>query len=344
MKNIMVTGGAGFIGSNFVIHMLNSYPEYNIIVYDAMTYAGNMDNLLDISDDERFHFVKGDICSATSVNQAIEQFEIDTIVNFAAETHVDRSILDPDAFLRTNFMGTHVLLEAARHFGVERFHQISTDEVYGHVEDGYSSVEDDAVVPRSPYAASKTSADLMVNAYHITYNLPTTISRGGNNIGPYQYPEKVIPLFTTNAIDGLPLPLYGDGLQKREYQYVLDHVSGIDIVLHKGVIGETYNIGVGGDEEITNLRMVQILLDELGASEDLIRHVADRPGHDRRYSMNVDKLIALGWEPEHTNEEAIRKTVRWYADNEWWWRKVRNQEAYKSYYQRQYAERLKQAA
>ena len=340
----MVTGGAGFIGSNFVIHMLNTYPEYNIIAYDAMTYAGNMDNLLEVSDEPRFHFVKGDICSATSVDQAIEQHNIDTIVNFAAETHVDRSILDPDAFLRTNFMGTHTLLEAARKHGIERYHQISTDEVYGHVEDGYSSVEDDPVVPRSPYAASKTSADLMVNAYYVTYGLPTTISRGGNNIGPFQYPEKVIPLFTTNAMDGQPLPLYGDGLQKREYQYVLDHVRGIDVVLHKGAIGEVYNIGVGGDEEITNLRMVQILLDEIGASQDLIRHVTDRPGHDRRYSMNVDKLISLGWQPEHTNEEAIRKTVRWYADNEWWWRKVKDQEEYKEYYRRQYAKRLAQTS
>jgi len=340
----MVTGGAGFIGSNFVVYMLNTYPEYNIICYDKMTYAGNMANLLEVSDDPRFKFVKGDICDGPTVSQTIEQHSIDTIVNFAAETHVDRSILDPDAFLRTNFNGTYVLLEAARQHNLERYHQISTDEVYGDVEEGYSSVEGDRLVPRSPYAASKTSADLMVNAYFVTYGLPITITRGGNNIGPYQYPEKVIPLFTTNAMDGQPLPLYGDGLQKREYQYVLDHVTGIDVVLHKGKVGETYNVGVGGDEELTNLRMVEILLDELGASRDLIRHVADRPGHDRRYSMNVDKLKALGWQPTHTNEEAIRKTVRWYADNEWWWRKVKDQDDYKTYYKMQYAKRLQETA
>ena len=344
MKNILVTGGAGFIGANFVIYMLEKHPDLNVVVYDKLTYAGNLDNLLDVSDNPNYAFVKGDICDADAVDAAIEQHKIDTIVNFAAETHVDRSILDPDAFLDTNIRGTYTLLEAARKHGLDRYHQISTDEVYGDVEDGYSSVESDNLVPRSPYAASKASADLMVNAYYVTYGLPITISRGGNNIGPYQYPEKVIPLFTTNAMDGLPLPVYGDGLQKREYQFVIDHVKGIEAVLMNGEIGETYNIGVSGDEELTNMRMVELLLDELGASRDLIRHVEDRPGHDRRYSMDVSKLRGLGWEPDHTNEEAIRKTVRWYADNEWWWRKVKDKGDYKDYYERQYGKRLAEAA
>lgn len=340
----MVTGGAGFIGANFVHYMLEKYPDYHIVVFDKLTYAGNLDNLLPVANNPRYHFVQGDICDAAIVDKTVEEYDIDTIVNFAAETHVDRSILNPDAFLDTNIRGTYTLLEAARKFGLERYHQISTDEVYGDVAEGYSSVETDMLAPRSPYAASKTSADLMVNAYHITYGLPITITRGGNNIGPYQYPEKVIPLFVTNALDGKPLPIYGDGLQKREYQYVTDHVEGIDIVLQKGVIGETYNVGVtgglNGEDELTNLAMVEILLDELGAPRSLIRHVADRPGHDRRYSMNVSKLLRLGWEPDYTNEEAIRKSVRWYVENEAWWRKIKGGDEYQAYYQRQYGKRL----
>lgn len=339
MKNILVTGGAGFIGSNFVIYLLEKYPEYNVIVYDKLTYAGNRDNLLEVSDDPRYHFVLGDICHAPTVAETIEQYDIDTIVNFAAETHVDRSILDPDAFIQTDVYGTYVLLEAARRYGLERFHQISTDEVYGHIPHGRSSLEGDPVEPRSPYAASKASGDLMVLAYHITYDLPVTISRGSNNIGPYQYPEKVVPLFATNAIDGEPLPVYGDGRQMREYQYVLDHCEAVDLVLHKGQVGEVYNIGTG--EEMENLKMVEILLDELGAPASLIRHVADRPGHDRRYSLNIEKIRALGWRPRHTSEEAIRKTARWYRDNEWWWRKIKSGE-FKEYYQKQYGERLKE--
>src|SRR5690554_2991092 len=256
VKNILVTGGAGFIGSNFVIYLLEKYPEYNVIVYDKLTYAGNRDNLLEVSDDPRYHFVLGDICHAPTVAETIEQYDIDTIVNFAAETHVDRSILDPDAFIQTDVYGTYVLLEAARRYGLERFHQISTDEVYGHIPHGRSSLEGDPVEPRSPYAASKASGDLMVLAYHITYDLPVTISRGSNNIGPYQYPEKVVPLFATNAIDGEPLPVYGDGRQMREYQYVLDHCEAVDLVLHKGQVGEVYNIGTG--EEMENLKMVEI--------------------------------------------------------------------------------------
>lgn len=340
MKNLLITGGAGFIGSNFVIYMLNKYPDYQVVVYDKLTYAGNLDNLLSVADDPRYHFVKGDICDATAVAQAIRQYDIDTIVNFAAETHVDRSIMDPDAFIQTSVYGTYVLLEATKQFGLARFHQISTDEVYGHIPHGYSSKETDKLDPRSPYAASKASADLMVNAYFVTYGLPVTITRGSNNIGPYQYPEKVVPLFATNAIDGEPLPVYGDGRQMREYQYVLDHCEAIDLVLHQGTLGQAYNIGTG--VEMENMRMVEILLDELGAPRSLIRHVADRPGHDRRYSLDISKIRALGWEPRHTAEEAIRLTARWYRENEWWWRKIKSGE-FLAYYQAQYGRRLAEA-
>lgn len=340
MKNILVTGGAGFIGANFVLHMLETYDDYNIIVYDKLTYAGNLDNLLSVQDDPRYHFVKGDICDAQTVAETIKKFDIDTIVNFAAETHVDRSIMNPDAFIQTGVYGTYVLLEAAKKFGLERYHQISTDEVYGHIPEGYSSKEDDKLDPRSPYSASKASGDLLVNSYFITYNLPVTITRGSNNIGPYQYPEKVVPLFATNAIDGEPLPVYGDGRQMREYQYVRDHCEAIDLVLHKGKLGEAYNVGTG--EEMENMRMVEILLDTLGKPRSLIRHVADRPGHDRRYSLDISKIRALGWTPRHTAEEAIAKTAVWYRDNEWWWRKIKSGE-FRAYYEKQYGERLRNA-
>lgn len=336
MQNIMVTGGAGFIGSNFVRYMLAKYPDYRILVYDKLTYAGNPDNLLEVHDDPRYAFVKGDICDAAAVEEAIRTHKIDTIVNFAAETHVDRSIMDPDAFIQTDVFGTYVLLEAARRLGLERFHQISTDEVYGHVPGDQRSLETDNLAPRSPYAASKAGGDLMTIAYHVTYGLPVTLTRGANNIGPYQYPEKVIPLFVTNAIDDLSLPVYGDGKQRRDYQYVMDHCEGIDLVLHKGELGEIYNVGTGGEME--NMTMVEILLGELGKPASLIQHVEDRPGHDRRYCLNVDKLKALGWQPRHTHEEAIRATVRWYAGNEWWWRKIKSGE-FKEYYKRLYGDR-----
>lgn len=341
MKNLLVTGGAGFIGANFVIYMLNKYPDYQVIVYDKLTYAGNMDNLLEVSDEPRFHFVKGDICEPAAVEAAIKQYDIDTIINFAAETHVDRSILDPDAFIQTDVYGTYVLLEAARKFDLERLHQISTDEVYGHIPHGRSSLESDNLEPRSPYAASKAGGDLMALAYYTTYGLPVTITRGSNNIGPFQYPEKAVPLFTTNAIDHKPLPIYGDGRQMREYQYVGDHCAAIDLVLHQGVLGEVYNIGTG--DEMENMAMVEILLDTLERPRDLIRHVTDRPGHDRRYSLNIDKITALGWQPEHSPTEAIVKTACWYRENEWWWRKVKERTDYKAYYQAQYGERLKEA-
>jgi len=335
VRNLMITGGAGFIGSNFVRYVLEKYPDYHVAVYDKLTYAGNLDNLKDVVEQfsDRYDFVRGDICDAATVRETIQEHGIDTIVNFAAETHVDRSIMDPDAFIQTDVYGTFVLLEAAREFELERYHQVSTDEVYGHVPTG-ASQESDPVAPRSPYAASKASGDLMVNAYHVTYGLPVTISRGANNIGPYQYPEKVVPLFVTNAIDDMPLPLYGDGLQVRDYQYVLDHCEAIDIVLHEGEIGGVYNIGTG--TEMRNVDMTHLILELLGKPESLIQPVRDRPGHDRRYALNVLKICGLGWEPAHSCEEAIEQTVRWYVENEWWWRPIKSGAHYQEYYKRQY--------
>jgi dTDP-glucose 4,6-dehydratase len=335
VRNLMITGGAGFIGSNFVRYMLEKYADCHVVVYDKLTYAGNLDNLKDVAERfaGRYAFVKGDICDAVTVREAIRAHAVDTIVNFAADTHVDRSIMDPDAFIKTDVYGTYVLLEAAREFGLERLHQVSTDEVYGHVPQG-TSKESDPVAPRSPYAASKASGDLMVNAYAVTYGLPTTITRGANNIGPYQYPEKVVPLFVTNAIDDVPLPLYGDGLQVRDYHYVLDHCEAIDLVLHKGEIGSIYNVGTG--TELRNIDMTHLILKLLNKPESLIQPVRDRPGHDRRYSLDVTKIRGLGWEPAHTCEEAIERTVRWYVENEWWWRPIKSGEHYQAYYKRQY--------
>jgi dTDP-glucose 4,6-dehydratase len=335
VHNLMVTGGAGFIGSNFVRHMLETYSDHHIVVYDKLTYAGNLDNLKDVAErfTDRYAFVRGDICDAALVRRTLLTHDVDTIVNFAAETHVDRSIMDPDAFIKTDVYGTYVLLEATRELGLERMHQVSTDEVYGHVPVG-ASKETDPVAPRSPYAASKASADLMIRAYYVTYGLPVTITRGANNIGPYQYPEKVVPLFVTNAMDDLPLPLYGDGLQVRDYQYVLDHCEAIDIVLHKGQIGDVYNIGTG--TEMRNIDMTHLILKLLCKPDSLIQPVRDRPGHDRRYALDVTKICGLGWEPMHSCEEAIEKTVRWYVENEWWWRPIKSGEHYREYYKLQY--------
>ena len=340
MRNILVTGGAGFIGCNFVRYILEHNAGIEVTVYDKLTYAGRLENLRAVKErfGARYLFVQGDICDAAKVENTVAARRIDTIVNFAAETHVDRSILDPDAFVQTDVYGTYVLLEAARKYGNLRFHQISTDEVYGHIEGRRRSVENDALSPRSPYAASKASADLFVNAYHITYDLPVTISRGANNIGPFQYPEKVVPLFVTNALESMTLPVYGDGKQMRDYQYVADHCAAICLVLLHGRIGESYNIGTGA--EMTNLAMVEILLDELGKPRSLIQHVEDRLGHDRRYSLDVSKMLALGWEPDYTPEEAIRMTARWYRDNRWWWLPIRNGE-FEAYYQSVYGKRKK---
>jgi dTDP-glucose 4,6-dehydratase len=339
MKNLLVTGGAGFIGSNFVRYMLEMYPTYHIVVLDKLTYAGNLDNLKEVARRfaDRYRFVQGDIADPAAVGAVMQTQEIDTIVNFAAETHVDRSLMEPDAFIRTDVYGTYVLLEAAKKSDIERFHQVSTDEVYGDIPPGHSSLETDPLHARSPYSASKAGGDLLCLAYYNSFGTPVTLTRGSNNIGPFQYPEKVVPLFVTNAIDDLPLPLYGDGLQMRDYQYVLDHCEGIDVVLHRGELGEVYNLGTG--VEVENIVMARAILDQLGKPYSLIRHVTDRPGHDRRYSLNVDKIRALGWESRHTFDEAIEKTVRWYVDNEWWWRKIKSGE-YLEYYKEWYGQRL----
>ena len=334
MQNILVTGGAGFIGSNFARYMLKKYPAYRIVVYDKLTYAGNLDNLRDLEANPHYAFVRGDICDATAVEGAVRAHAIDMIINFAAETHVDRSIMDPDAFIQTDVYGTYVLLEAAKKFGL-RYHQVGTDEVYGWVAEG-SSKEDDRLLPRSPYSASKAGADLLIYAYNVTYGVPVTLTRGANNIGPYQYPEKAVPLFVTNAIDNLPIPLYGDGKQMRDYQFVLDHCEAIDLVAHHGTLGEVYNVGTG--IETHNIDMARLILKLLGKPESLIQHVPDRPGHDRRYALDVSKLRALGWQPTHNFEQGLEKTVKWYVENEWWWRKIKTGE-YREYYKKMYEER-----
>lgn len=334
MRTLMVTGGAGFIGSNFVRYMLERYPDYRVVVYDKLTYAGNLDNLKDVAErfGDRYAFVRGDIADAKQVRETIREHNVDTIVNFAAESHVDRSLMEPGSFLQTDVFGTYVLLEAAREFEIERYHQVSTDEVYGEILEGRAD-EQYPLHTRSPYSASKAGADLLCIAYYTSFGLPVTITRGSNNIGPYQYPEKVVPLFITNAIDDLPLPLYGDGRQKRDYQYVLDHCEAIDLVLHKGKIGEVYNVGT--EVETENIVMARKILDLLGKPHSLIQPVRDRPGHDRRYALDCSKLKALGWRSRHTFDEALEKTVQWYVENEWWWRKIKSGE-YWEYYRKQY--------
>ena len=336
MRTMMIAGGAGFIGSNFVRFTLQRHPQYRIVVYDKLTYAGNLDNLKDVAEDRRYTFVQGDICDADKVRETIQQHRVDTLVNFAAETHVDRSLMDPGSFLNTDVIGTYVLLEAAKDLGLERYHQVSTDEVYGQVLEG-SSLETSSLHTRSPYSASKAGADLLVMAYHASFGLPVTITRGSNNIGPYQYPEKVVPLWVTNAIDDVPLPVYGDGLQMRDYQYVEDHCEGIDIVLHQGALGEVYNLGSG--TETRNIDMANMILDLLDKPKSLIQHITDRPGHDRRYSLNVDKIRGLGWRSRYTFAQALEATVRWYVESEWWWREIKSGRHYQDYYQELYSGR-----
>jgi dTDP-glucose 4,6-dehydratase len=336
MRNLLITGGAGFIGSNFVRYLLREHPDYHVVVYDKLTYAGNVSSLLDVHDDPRYRFVRGDIADKHSLADAIRDNQIDTLVNFAAESHVDRSILEPDAFIHTDVVGTYILLEAARRFGLERLHQVSTDEVYGSIAAG-AFKEGDPLEPNSPYSASKAGGELMVRAYHETYGLNTVVTRGSNTFGPYQYPEKVAPLFITNAIDDEPLPLYGDGRQVRDWLYVLDHCAGIDLVLHRGQAGEVYNLGGGNERH--NLDVTRHILRLLGKPETLIRPVADRPGHDRRYALDCSKIHALGWRPTRDFQAALAETVDWYRQNEWWWRPIKNG-AFKAYYAQQYGERL----
>ena len=327
---LAVTGGAGFIGSYFVRFMLNRYDDLEVVNLDKLTYAGNLENLRDVEDDPRYTFVKGDICDSVVVGEALRG--ADAVVNFAAETHVDRSISGPQDFIRTDVLGTHTLLEAVRALGVKRYLQISTDEVYGSTESG-SFTEESDLDPSSPYSASKAGGDLLVLAYHRTFGTPVLITRSSNNYGPYQYPEKIVPLFITNAIDGEALPMYGDGLNVRDWLYVDDNCAAIDKVLLNGAAGEVYNIG--GGNEIKNLTLTRQILKLLDRSPSLIRFVSDRPGHDRRYSIDCAKVRALGWRPTTTFETGLERTVAWYRDHPEWWRKLKSGE-WREYYAEQY--------
>lgn len=332
MNSILITGGAGFIGSNFVHYMVKKYPNNQIVVLDALTYAGNRENLKDLEKDSHFEFIHGNICQKDLVEKIVKNVQV--IINFAAETHVDRSILEAGTFIQTDVVGTFTLLEAAKKYKIERYIQISTDEVYGSIADG-SFNENSPLQPNSPYSASKASADLIVRAYHKTYKLPVIITRSSNNFGPYQYPEKLIPLFITNALENKPLPLYGDGKNVRDWLYVTDNCEAIDVVLQRGKDGETYNVGAGNEME--NIQITNLILKLLNKPTSLIKSVPDRLGHDRRYSINIEKIKKLGWKPKHDLYEAMVETVNWYKENESWWRHIREkQEAFKAYYQEQY--------
>ena len=310
---LFITGGAGFIGSNYVRHVLaNSDDE--VTVFDALTYAGNLSSLADVAEDSRYSFVQGDICDREAVASAMAGH--DMVVHFAAESHVDRSIVDPDTFVRTNCLGTNVMCDVARNIGVERFLHISTDEVYGSIEDG-SFVETDRLGPRSPYSSSKAGSDLIALSYQETYGLPVIVTRSSNNFGPFQFPEKVIPLFVTNLLDGKKVPLYGDGLNVRDWIHVLDNCAGVDTVLRKGTIGEIYNIG--GGNETTNRELTSMVLSNMGVGEEMVEYVQDRLGHDRRYSIDCSKANDLGWKPSRNLDVAVAETVEWYRANRAWW-------------------------
>lgn len=349
MKNILVTGGAGFIGSNFIKYMLEKYSDYNIINVDALTYAGNLENLRDVEGFSNYTFIRADISDRSKIDEIFSRYDINVVVNFAAESHVDRSIEEPGVFLRTNVIGTYVLLDVAKRYwklnpddkycreykkGV-KFIQISTDEVYGALGDTGKFVETMPLKPNNPYSASKASADMIVRAYHVTYGMPVNITRCSNNYGPYQFPEKLIPLVINNCLNDRDIPIYGDGLQVRDWLYVYDHCSAIDVVLHKGIDGEVYNIG--GNNEKTNIELVKLIIKILGKSENLIKHVKDRPGHDRRYAIDYTKITTqLGWKPKYTFEQGIRETIEWYLENREWIDNVVSGD-YMNYYERMYS-------
>lgn len=334
---ILVTGGAGFIGSNFVRMYLERHADAEIINLDKLTYAGNLENLRDVEDDPRYRFVHGDICDAPVVDDLAPG--VDAVINFAAETHVDRSIGDPSGFLRTDVFGVHVLLEASRKHGVGRFIQISTDEVYGPALDT-AFAEDDRLNPRNPYSASKAGGELLARSYFLTYGAPVIVTRAANSVGPNQYPEKALPLFTTNAIEDKPLPLYGSGDQERDYMHVDDHCTAVEILLERGEPGEVYNIAAGN--HMKNIDMARLILRELGKPEDLITHVRDREGHDFRYAMDSTKLRALGWTPTRDAETAVRDSVRWYVENPGWWQPIKSGK-FREFYEKQYRARLEEA-
>lgn len=338
---LLVTGGAGFIGSNFVLYMLKQHPEYQIINVDALTYAGNLENLKSIENNPNHTFVKADITDAKAMDELVGQ-GVDIVVNFAAESHVDRSILEPDVFVKTNVLGTQVLLDAARSHNIKKFVQVSTDEVYGTLGDTGLFSETTPLAPNSPYSASKAGGDLLVRAYNETFGLPVNITRCSNNYGPYQFPEKLIPLMISKALADESLPIYGDGMNIRDWLYVEDHCSAIDLVIHQGRNGEVYNIG--GNNERTNLQIVKTILQELGKPETLITYVKDRPGHDRRYGIDPTKTMTeLGWKPKHSFETGIKETIRWYLDNQDWWTRILSG-AYQEYYAKQYGARMRDQA
>jgi dTDP-glucose 4,6-dehydratase len=326
LRHLLVTGGAGFIGSAFVRQRLREDPDLKITVLDKLTYAGSEENLEEVRRDPRLRFVKGDIADAATVDALAK--DVDAIVNFAAESHVDRSLLDAGAFVQTDVYGTYVLLEAARRFGHQRFLQVSTDEVYGHVRDGRSR-EDDPLTPRSPYSATKAGAEMLVHAYHVSFGVPTLVTRGSNTYGPYQFPEKIIPLFITNAIQGLALPIYGDGSAVRDYLYVDDHGAAIATVLKKGEPGSVYNIGVGS--EISGVQVADLVLELCGRPSSLKHLVQDRPGHDYRYALDPSRVQGLGWRPKHTFRGGMEATVAWYQTHEDWWKRRKSADFWKFY-------------
>lgn len=321
MTRMLVTGGAGFIGSNFIRFLLNDRSDTEIVVnLDKLTYAGNLENLKDIAGNPAYRFIRGDICDGELVSRILDEFNIDTVVHFAAESHVDRSISEGLSFVTTNVTGTCSLLEAARKAGISRFIHVSTDEVYGSIRKGSFS-ETDPLNPSSPYSASKAGSDLLALSYFTTHHVPVIVTRCTNNFGPFQYPEKLIPLFTTNLIEGKKVPVYGSGMNVRDWIYVLDHCRAIACILKKGTPGEIYNIG--GGTELTNLEITRKILEQLGKDETSIQYVGDRKGHDFRYSLSSDKLHSLGWQPRFTFDEALEHTIRWYKEQEWWWRKLK---------------------
>jgi dTDP-glucose 4,6-dehydratase len=333
---ILVTGGAGFIGSNFILYLMKRHPDYEVINLDALTYAGNLENLESVQNHSKYTFVKADITDREKVESLFGQ-DIDAVVHFAAESHVDRSIMDPDIFVKTNILGTQVLLDAAKKFNVSKFVHVSTDEVYGTLGETGFFTETTPLAPNSPYSASKAGSDLLVRAYHETFGMNVNITRCSNNYGPFQFPEKLIPLMISHALQDKALPVYGDGLNVRDWLYVEDHCQAIDLVLHQGKSGEVYNIG--GNNERTNLQIVRTILAELGKPESLITFVKDRPGHDRRYAIDAGKIRAeLGWQPQYPFETGIKKTIQWYLDHQDWWKRIESGQ-YQEYYAKQYGPR-----
>lgn len=335
--NILITGGCGFIGSNFVRYMLEEHPEHRIINLDKLTYAGNLENLADVAENPNYTFVKADICDRSAVDAVVKKYAVEAVINFAAESHVDRSIMGPSIFIETNVGGTNVLLDVARESGIRRFVQISTDEVYGSLGSTGKFREDTPLHPNSPYSASKAAADLLALAYHHTFGLPVVITRCSNNYGPYQFPEKLIPLMIVNALDNKQLPVYGDGLNIRDWLYVRDHCTAIDLVLMKGKAGEIYNIG--GENEWKNIEIVKLLLKIIEKPDSLITFVKDRLGHDRRYAIDASKIVnELGWKPVVAFEDGLAKTIKWYMHNKSWWRRIMSGE-YQQYYEHMYGNR-----